>query len=114
MNVASTSDTTFVEAADAAGITYCHAALRDNSCVAEHEVKRLVQTVVAEVNSGNSVMIHCNQGCNRSALIAILSIINLTGCDPAEAIRRAREMRPSVLRNRFFERYVRAHGVRRE
>ena len=89
LNVAPATDTTFDEAAGAAGITYSHVPLLDNSYVPKHDVQRLVQTVVAEVNRGNGVMIHCNQGRNRSPLIAILAIINLTGREPTEAIREA-------------------------
>ena len=113
LNVATVTDPPFVEAAGAAGITYCHAPLLDNSYVAKHEVQRLVQTVVAEVNCGNGVMIHCNHGWNRSPLIAILAIIKLTGCEPTEAIREAREIRPRVLKNKFFEQYVRDHSYER-
>jgi protein-tyrosine phosphatase len=113
LNVATVTDTPFVEAAGAAGVTYCHVPLLDNSNVAEHDVQRLVQTVVAEVNRGNGVMIHCNHGWNRSPLITILAIIKLTGGKPTEAIRQAREVRPKVLKNKFFEQYVRDHGYRR-
>ena len=73
-------------------------------------MQRLVQTVVKEANRGNGVMIHCNQAWNRSPLIAILAIIKLTGREPTEAIRDAREIRPKVLKNKFFEQYVRDHG----
>jgi protein-tyrosine phosphatase len=110
LNVATVTDTPFVEAAGAAGITYCHAPLLDNSNVPKHDVQRLVQTVVAEVTRGNGVMIHCNHGWNRSPLIAILAIIRLTGREPTEAIRKAREIRPRVLKNKFFDQYVRDHG----
>lgn len=111
LNVAPRIDAPFVEAARTAGIKFYHAPLRDNSHVPTHDVQRLAQSVVNEVITGNSVMIHCNQARNRSALIAILAIIKLTRCEPTDAIRKARQIRPGVLKNKFFERFVREYCV---
>jgi protein-tyrosine phosphatase len=91
---------------------YYQVPLLDNSYVPIHDVEQLVQRVVEEVMRGNGVMIHCNQGNNRSPLIAILAIIKLTGCEPTEAVRQAREIQPSILKNKFFERYVTKHGCK--
>jgi protein-tyrosine phosphatase len=106
VNVTPTIDNLFAQSARADGIMYHHVPMLDNSYVPINDVRQLVQRVVEEVMRGNRVMIHCNQGNNRSPLIAILAIINLTGCEPIEAIRQAREIRPGILKNKFFERFV--------
>ena len=106
LNVTPVRDLSFAQLAGAAGIMYYHVSMLDDSYVPIHDVQQLVQRVVGEVMRGNSVMIHCNGGNNRSALIAILAIVKLTRCEPTEAIRQAREIRPSILKNKFFERYV--------
>jgi protein-tyrosine phosphatase len=106
VNVTPTIDNLFAQSAGADGIMYHHVPMLDNSYMPINDVRQLVQRVVEEVMRGNRVMIHCNQGNNRSPLIAILAIINLTGCEPIEAIRQAREIRPGILKNKFFERYV--------
>jgi protein-tyrosine phosphatase len=106
VNVTPTIDNLFARSASAEGIMYHHVPMLDNSYVPIDNVRQLVQRVVEEVRRGNSVMIHCNQGNNRSPLIAILAIMKLTGCEPSEAIRQAREIRPGILKNKFFERYV--------
>jgi protein-tyrosine phosphatase len=107
LNVSTVIDFSFGQPGQRGGIKYCHIPLVDRPYVPESDVRGLVQIVVEEVLRGKSVLIHCNQGCNRSPLIAILAIIKLTGCEPIEAIRRAREIRPGVLRNEAFEVYVR-------
>lgn len=106
VNVTPTVDSMFAQSARAAGIMYHHVPMLDNSYVPVNDLRQLVPRVVEEVRRGNSVMIHCNQGNNRSPLIAILAIIELTGCQPTDAIRQAREVRPGILTNKSFERYV--------
>ena len=112
LNVTPVTDPFFAQLAGTAGIMYYQVPMLDNSYVPIHDVQQLVQRVVEEVMRGNGVMIHCNQGNNRSPLIAILAIIKLTRCEPTEAIRQAREIRPSILKNKFFERYVTQEAFR--
>jgi protein-tyrosine phosphatase len=112
LNVTPVTDPFFDQLAGTAGIMYCHVPMLDKSFVPIHDVQQLVQLVVEEVMRGNGVMIHCNQGNNRSPLIAILAIIKLSGCEPTEAVRQARKIRPSILKNKFFERYVTEHACK--
>jgi len=111
LNVTPVIDSGFAKEAWTAGITYEQVPMLDNFHVPVDIVEQLVRRVVEEVTHSSGVMIHCNQGCNRSALIAILAIIQLTGCQPIDAIHQAKAIRPAVLRNKSFDRYVREHGL---
>lgn len=60
------------------------------------------QAVVAAVRQGWTTLVHCQEGRNRSGLIAALAVRELTGCSGADAVATVRAARPGMLSNRAF------------
>lgn len=70
-------------------------------------VTDLVPKIVAALNEGGNVLVHCQAGINRSNLTAALVLREWKGLTSAEAIAMLREKRsPLVLANRGFETYL--------
>lgn len=70
-------------------------------------VTRLVDATVEAVQDGAKTLVRCHMGLNRSALVAVLAAVELTGEDPAKLVRRLRRDRSEdALYNETFERYV--------
>ena len=78
--------------------------------VPEVAVKRAVVDLVAMLKRGRSVMTFCDQGRNRSALLAALAIQEVSGLEPAVILERMRKVRNIVLSNPTFERYFLTGG----
>lgn len=71
-------------------------------------VDALVDDVVAALNEGGNVLVHCQAGINRSNLVATLVLRKWKGMTSDEAIALLREKRsPLVLANAGFENYLR-------
>lgn len=70
-------------------------------------VHDLVEQVIAALEKGGNVLVHCQAGINRSNLTAALVLREWKGLTSAEAIAMLREKRsPLVLANKGFERYL--------
>jgi len=54
------------------------------------------------VRDGQSVLVTCFQGRNRSGLISALALVELEGISGAEAVEKVRIARPEALRNPGF------------
>ena len=70
------------------------------------EVEQLAALVADEVSAGRKVLVRCQAGLNRSALVAALAMVRL-GWEPSEAIAEIRERRDlNCLFNRAFVAYI--------
>lgn len=107
--VALRQDALFAQEAAAAGITYAYRPLSDGSYVPATVVDEIVALVLDTLARGASVLVHCDSGRNRSALIATLALQKHAGIAAPAAIAAVRTGRPCALANKTFEHYV-LHG----
>lgn len=71
-------------------------------------VEELSDDVVAALEAGGNVLVHCQAGINRSNLVAARVLMKWKGLSADEAIRLLRLKRSDlVLANRAFEQYLR-------
>jgi ADP-ribosyl-[dinitrogen reductase] hydrolase len=66
----------------------------------------VADTAAAAVARGLHVLLHYEEGRNRSGLVTALLLCRLTGCSGAEAMARVRAARPGMLSNRTFAAYL--------
>lgn len=59
-------------------------------------------TAARAVESGTKVLVHCQEGWNRSGLVAALTVRELRGCTGKEALAQVQERRPGTLGNEEF------------
>jgi len=110
LNVAIIADDFLERACQTVGIVYKHVPLRDSRL---QEIPTQVTDLineVAETMEYTGVLVHCDSGYNRSALIAIPACAEVTGVPPGEIIDRIRLQRPRLLHNPRFEHFVRNYG----
>jgi hypothetical protein len=82
--------------------------LYDDADIDEERVWAAASDVVDAVQDGQSVLVRCYTGQNRSGLVVALAMAHLYGMTGDEAIERLRALRsPTVLCNPTFEQYVR-------
>lgn len=96
----------------APGVPHTRLLIPDGTLVpAQFEQVVVLATQVAEhARDGQTVLVRCRAGLNRSGLVTALALTRL-GYGPNEAIRLIREKRsPWALCNEGFERYVRLFG----
>jgi hypothetical protein len=76
------------------------------------QVEEIAQDVAARLEDGQTVLVHCQAGCNRSGLVAgrVLMLMGYSADDAITLLRDARS--PLVLCNQTFENYLR--GLDRE
>lgn len=106
LNVALIMDSVFAKLLDASGIMYRHVPLSDSR---KHVPGSFIQMQAQFVSCAmlrGSVLVHCDSGWNRSALIAIAALHLHTRLPVVELIAKARNVRPGVLNNKNFERYL--------
>jgi len=111
MNVAIIPDLYLAGALRTIGKEYIHEPLSDSHTkpFSQETVRSLVATVVKTVAHGWGVLVHCDSGRNRSALIAIPALSEITGRPTAELLTEVRLKRPiarGVLDNPRFRRFV--------
>lgn len=71
-------------------------------------IEEVADKVVAALEEGGNVLVHCQAGINRSNLTAALALMKWKNMSADEAIALLREKRsPLVLANKSFERYLR-------
>lgn len=77
------------------------------------QIVRASQEAAEAIRQGQSVMICCAAGLNRSGLVVALTLRELTGCSGPDAINTIRARRhPLALNNRTFIQYI--LGYKRE
>lgn len=78
------------------GIELLHVPAMNERGVSLAMLDRGVAWIRAQLDGGNRVLIHCEQGVGRSALLALCVLVSL-GMEPMEAFRYARMRRPRVM-----------------
>ena len=111
MNVALIKDEELAAGMRVMGMEYIHEPLRDSFTKPfdKETVRSLVRTVVATVGHGWGVLVHCDSGRNRSALVAIPALAEISGRATEEVLKEVREKRPiarGVLDNPRFRKFV--------
>ncbi len=111
MNVALIKDEELEGGLHVQGMEYIHEPLRDSYLqpLDAETIKALVRTVVATIRHGSGVLVHCDSGRNRSALVAIPALAEISGRSTAEVLKEVREKRPisrGVLDNPRFRKFV--------
>lgn len=81
---------------------YRHAWMSDGVWVPEDLLEGLVSSVCDRLQSGGRVLVMCQMGRNRSALVSALVVRRLLGCSGAEAVELLRRARPRALANDVF------------
>jgi protein-tyrosine phosphatase len=72
-------------------------------------IEAVADEVVAALEAGGNVLVHCQAGINRSNLTAAIVLMRWKGLTAAESIDMLRTKRsPLALANRTFENYLRA------
>jgi protein-tyrosine phosphatase len=94
------------------GFNYRHIPMSDSK---EQPIKTdVVENLALEVATRMheyGVLIHCDSGYNRSALVALRALTMHTGREPKILIEEARKLRPKILKNPRFERFVLTQGA---
>jgi len=111
INVAIIPDLYLAGALRTIGKEYIHEPLSDSHTkpFSQETVRSLVATVVKTVAHGWGVLIHCDSGRNRSALIAIPALAEISGRPTEEILTEVRLKRPiarGVLDNPRFRKFV--------
>ena len=70
-------------------------------------IDRTVDAVVSRVNAGSTVLVACQEGKNRSALVTAAAIMKLAHWDGAYAVEHIKRLSPRTFSNEAF-----AHSVR--
>jgi protein-tyrosine phosphatase len=112
INVAIIPDEALENMAHNIGFKYRHIPMSDSK---ENPIKTdIVENLALEVATcmhQYGVLIHCDSGYNRSALVALRALTMHTGREPHVLIEEARLLRPKILKNSRFERYVLSQGA---
>ena len=96
----------------AAGIAFLHLPTPDMQCAGPDVLERGVQFAQEHLASGKKVLIHCQHGIGRSALLALCVMVG-QGWDPIEALSRAKSRRGAVSPSRSqYEGWVRWLALR--
>jgi protein-tyrosine phosphatase len=77
------------------GITLLHLPTQDTRAISQRMIQDGVDHVVAALDRGEKVLIHCMYGIGRSALLA-LCVLVARGVPPLEALRLTKDARPVV------------------
>ena len=94
------------EAAGAGRIVFLHWPIEDGALPDLDAAHLVAHSVARAVRSGRTVLLHCQEGRNRSGLIAALAVRELAGASGAEAVSRVRAARPGMLANRTFAEHL--------
>jgi protein-tyrosine phosphatase len=79
-----------------AGIREERIALIDYGSLQAHHIERAATTVLAWLDAGERVYVHCRAGMQRSAVVATAIVALQEQLDPLEALRRVRERNPQA------------------
>ena len=79
----------------AAGIDFLHLPTTDQMAPEQEMLDRGVQFAQSHMSRGNRVLIHCQGGIGRSALLALCVLVDL-GFEPLDALSHAKDRREAV------------------
>jgi hypothetical protein len=88
-----------VRGLDAAGIDFLHLPTPDLEPPSEAMLERGVQFVRDRLHEGKRVLIHCQHGIGRSALLALCVLVD-QGWEPLDALTRAKDRRERISPSR--------------
>ena len=72
----------------------------------EDNIEHVIDVIDRGLEAGHKVIVHCYSGMNRSALAIVAYLIRKFGLDSIEALLHVRGIRPFVLRNPTFVKYL--------
>jgi hypothetical protein len=87
-------------------VIYVYFPFRDEDVPTLHKLHAVARLGAALVQTGERVLVHCQMGLNRSALVAGLVLV-YSGLSGAEAVARLQTRRPGALYNDAFASYLR-------
>lgn len=87
-------------------LVYLHWPIEDGMLPNLQAGSAVVAMVVFALQGGTKVLVHCQEGRNRSGLIAALAIREIHQCSGQEALMQVRARRPGMLSNRRFASYL--------
>jgi protein-tyrosine phosphatase len=88
-------------------VIYVYFPIEDDDLPSRHKLHAVAHLGAALIREGERVLVHCEMGLNRSALLAGLMLVHL-GTTGAEAVARLQARRPGALYNRRFAEYLAA------
>jgi protein-tyrosine phosphatase len=87
-------------------LIYVYFPFRDEDVPTLHKLHAVAKLGASLVAAGERVLIHCQMGLNRSALVAGLVLV-YSGLSGADAVARLQLRRPGALYNEAFAEYLR-------
>ncbi|MEN2974419.1 MAG: dual specificity protein phosphatase family protein [Candidatus Caldarchaeales archaeon] len=78
-------------------IKYLHIPIKDHTAPEPDTIKKIVEEVIKEVDSGGKVLVHCAAGLGRTGVILASYLLVKKRVPPEEGIRMVREMRPGSI-----------------
>ena len=97
------------------GIGFLHLPTPDHAAVSQPMLRRGVDFVVSELDRGGTVLVHCQHGIGRSALLALCVMVE-RGMAPLDALARAKARRgvvsPSPQQYEGWRRWLDDHARR--
>ena len=97
----------------AAGIHFLHLPTPDLQPASTQMLDRGVEFARQHIRGGDKVLIHCQHGIGRSALLALCVLVD-QGCEPLDALMLAKDARelvsPSFEQYRGWAEWLRSHG----
>jgi protein-tyrosine phosphatase len=96
------------------GVTLLHLPTEDHCAVSKPMLAEGVAFVRARLDTGERVLVHCEHGIGRSALLALCVLVD-GGLRPLDALRRAKDARellsPSSAQYEAWAAWLRARGL---
>lgn len=93
-------------AAGEGGVLFAHWPFEDGALPDLGLLDLVAGVVAAAVLGRRRVLVHCQEGRNRSGVVAALAVRQLSGCTGSEAVARVRRARPGMVSNREFSSYL--------
>ena len=94
------------DSAGAGRILYIHWPIEDGDLPQASLLGLIVEQISAGIRKGHTVLIHCQEGRNRSGLIAGLVLRNLYHISGREALTHIREKQIGAVSNKTFANYL--------
>jgi protein-tyrosine phosphatase len=104
--------TDLVARAKAKGLLVERLEIRDGDVPERSGAERLVSGILAHLEAGRTIVVHCRGGLGRAGTIAACVLVAL-GAEARAAMERVRAARPGAIENRMQERFVESFVLRR-